>query len=453
MDKNKKFGLLSTIFSLILIACIIMVNLGVDSIATRFPLKADLTQNKIYQLSDYTVNMLKALEKEVNVYAFYDASNENASVMEILYRYQRESDKIKLQVVSPSENPALSLKYDDSNDGLASGTIIFDCDGKYTTVTENDMSDYSTYLGYETELYAEEKFTESIIYVTSDIKKKVSVVLGHGEDDGYEMRNVLNQYGYEKQEITLGEGIPEDTSVLMILAPVKDYTARDIEVLDEYLSNGGKLFIAFEPSAKGLDNFTGYLNEWGFDIPDEFALEGDASKIAFNTSLMFYATGVEHPMVGDIFENQYLVLVANTKPVNHFEVDGVATRPVMTTSQNGYIVSADNAETGKPVLKGTVPIAATSEKSDAKIAVFGSNLYFVDALFREADLANKELFLNALEWLNNQKVNTGIRPKSLAGSLLTISEKQSYMIVGVVVALPILIIGFGIYVFIRRKHK
>ncbi len=453
MNKNRKYGLAATLFSLLLIIIIILVNMGVDLLAQRYPLKADLTRNSIYKLSDYTKNMLKDLNKDVTIYAFYSKAYENDSILEILYRYQRESDRIHLQVVSPEENPALSLKYDESNAGLNSGTIIFDCEGKFTTVTEDEMSNYSLYLGYETELYAEEKFTESIVYVTSDLTKKVYTVAGHGEDNAYEMRNVLSQYGYTREEISLQDGIPEDASILMILAPLKDYSDTEIEVLDQYLNAGGSLFVAFEPSAKGLDHLTGYLSEWGITTTDEFALEGDTDKIAFNSSLMFYATGAGHPLTGDIFNNQYLVLVANTKPVYTQSVSGVTVRSIMSTSENGYVISVDTAEDGEPVQKGTVSIAATAEKENGKIAVFGSNLYFVDSLFNESDLANKELFLNALDWLNNSKVNTGIRPKSLESSILTLSESQTNMVIVVVVALPILILAFGVYVWLRRRHK
>lgn len=454
MNKNRKYGLTATLFSILLIAIIIVVNTGVDLLAQRYPLKADFTQNGIYKLSDYTKNMLYNLDKDVTVYAFYNKADQNDSILEILYRYQRESSRIHLQVVSPEENPALSLKYDETNTGLNSGTIIFDCDGKFTTVTESEMSDYSSYLGYETELYAEEKFTESILYTTSDIKKKIYTVMGHGEDNAYEMRNVLSQYGYERGEVTLAEGsIPEDASVLMILAPVRDYSESEIEVLDEYLKNGGSLFVALEPSAKNLDTLTRYFSEWGITTTDEFALEGDANKIAFNSSLMFYATGAGHPLTGNIFNNQYLVLIANTKPVYTNEVSGVTTRPIMSTSQNGYVISVDSVQDGQPVLQGTVPIAATAEKGDGKIAVFGSNLYFVDSLFNEADLANKEIFLNALEWLGSGEMNTGIRPKSLTSSILTMSEAQTSMIIVVIIALPLLIIAAGVYVWLRRRHK
>lgn len=453
MNKNKKYGIGLTLFSLLLIAIIIVVNYGVDMLAERYPLKADLTRNGIYKLSDYTKNLLHDLDKDVSVYAFYSESGKNDQILEILYRYQRESSHIQLQVVSPEENPALSLKYDESNQGLNEGTIIFDCDGKFTTVTENDMSNYSAYLGYETELYAEEKFTESIVYVTSDVVKKVYTVTGHGEDNGYEMRNVLSQYGYSKTEISLADGIPSDASLLMILAPVRDFSEADISVLDTYLKQGGGLFIAYEPSAKGLDTLNGYLSEWGIEATDEFALEGDANRIAFNTSLMFYATGSTHPISSGIFSNNYLVLVSNTKPVYPKEVSGVTSRAIMTTSEKGYVVSADDVENGKPELKGAVPIAATAEKDDGKIAVFGSDLYFVDALFNEADLANKELFLNSLDWLSGSAVNTGIRPKSLDASVLTMTKAQSNTVIGIVIAIPLIIIAFGVYVWIRRRHK
>ena len=453
MNKNKKYGLLTTVFSLILIAIIIVLNAGVDKLAERYPLKADLTQNGIYKISDYTKNMLKDLQADVDVYAFYLPADKNESILEILYRYQRESEHIKFKVVSPGENPALSLKYDKNNEGLQSGTIIFDCNGKYTTVTSDEMSNYSSYLGYETEIYAEEKFTESIIYVTSDITKKIYTVSGHGEDDGYEMNNVLSQYGYEKAEIKLSDGIPEDTSVLMILAPVKDYTDSDIQILDDYLSEGGKLFVAFEPLAQGLSNLYGYLNEWGIDTKDELVIEGDQTKTLAAGKTMFFATGKDHPLLGNILNNQYMVMIANTKPVYVVETNGVVVREFMSTSKSGYVVSSKNIEDSDAILKGTVPIAATAEKDEGKIVVYGSNLYFADAMFKMPELANKELFLNSLEWLNDDKVNTGIRPKSVVGTMLAISKSQTSMIVSIVIALPILMILFGVYVFIRRRHK
>lgn len=454
MNKNRKYGLSSTIFSIILIAIIIVVNLGIDKLAEKYPLKADLTENGIYKLSDYTKNMLKELDKDVTVYAFYYPTAKNESILEILYRYQRESSHIKLSVVSPGENPALSLKYDESNTGLNSGTVIFDCDGKFTTVTEDDMSNYSSYLGYETEIYVEEKFTESIIYVTSDIRKKIYTVMGHGESDGYDMRNVLNQYSYERAELTLGdEGVPSDASLLMIIAPIRDYTEKEIAVLDGYLKSGGKLFVALEPSAQNLDKLYGYLSEWGIETTDEFVIEGSAGKTAFNNRLMFYATGKSHPINGSIFDNKYTVLVANTKPVYINETKGVVNREVITTSESGYVVSAENFETAEQILKGYVPVAATAEKDETKIAVFGSHLYFMDTIFMTPELANKEMFLNALDWLNGDKVNTGIRPKNVQGTMLTISESQSSMIIGIVIALPIIIVLFGVYVFIRRRHK
>ena len=454
MNQNKKYGVMSVVFSVLLIVIIMVVNTGVDLLAGKYPLKADLTQNGIYKLSDYTKNMLHDLEKDVTVYAFYNKTDRNANILEILYRYQRESNKIHLNIVSPGENPALSLKYDETNSGLNSGTIIFDCDGKFTVVTTEEMSDYSSYLGYETEIYAEEKFSESILYVTSDIVKKVYIDEGHGGSDGYELNTVLSQYGYEKETIRLDKEITaEDVSVYMILGPVKDYTYQEIRYLDGYMKSGGKVFVAFDPSAQKLENLYGYLSEWGIEVKDEFVIEGDSSKSAFNTKLMFYATGLSHPISGDIFTNKYQVMIANTKPVYTNQVSGVVVREIMTTSKNGYTMSAESADSASAVMRGTVPIAATAEKDDARIAVYGSNLYFVDDLFGVGELANKELFLNSLEWLYSTKVNTGIRPKSIQGALLTISESQSALIITVVVAIPVLIIIFGIFVWIKRRHK
>ena len=52
LGKNMKYGLWSSIMTIILIAILVFVNLGVGVLTERYPLKADMTKQGIYQLSD-----------------------------------------------------------------------------------------------------------------------------------------------------------------------------------------------------------------------------------------------------------------------------------------------------------------------------------------------------------------------------------------------------------------
>ena len=451
LGRNIKYGVGSSVIALLLIIILIFVNLGVESLSHRFPLKADLTTEKLYHLSDYTKNVLHALNKPVNIYAIYNLSNTNDGILEILYRYQRESEQVHVQVVDSQNNPEFSVKYSDQAAALTEGSIVFDCEGTYQVVSESDLTNYSAYTQTATSLYAENKFTQAIEFVAAGVKKKVYTVSGHGEDNGYQMNAVLLQAGYEREEISLMSGaVPEDATLLMILAPKRDFQPAEISVLDAYLSAGGGLFITLDAAVKTLDTLEGFLAEWGITTAEEIVYEGDQSKVAFNTPMTFYATGAGHIITGDIFTNKLLVLVANTKPIYVSAVSGVDTRSIISTSEKGFVRELTDIN-GEGIQKGTVAVAAAAQRENGKIVIYGSDKYFVDEIFSEPAIADKDLFLNSLGWVSGEQ-NTGIRPKSLTSDTLMLSYMQTVVIMIIVCLIPVIILVMGIVVWMRRRR-
>lgn len=458
MRKNKKFGFFSVLLAIFMIAIIILANFGVELLCGRYPLKADVSSNKLYSLSEYTKNVMAELDKEVEVYAIYSKGQENDVILEILYRYQRESDKISVNVVGEKEMPELSYKYDKSNNGLNNGTYIFTCGDNFRIVTENDLSDYNMYTKRETEMYAEERFTQAIIEITSDEVKNVYIVSGHGEDDGG-LDGILSKNGYQKKEISLvNSKVPEDCTVLMVRNAGSDFSQTEIAAMDEYLYNGGSMLVLFDPSAYEFTNFYAYLSSrWNVKVNDEIVVEMDQNRT--QNGQEFYASGTGHEIAKNILDvndrNGY-VLASYSKSVE--PVEGTKAKSVMSTSESGYKIPFGVVDNEKGMMDsiyaaGQASIAATSEMNKGKIAVFGSSYYFVDTIFDNPDFVNKELFLNTMEWLHGNKINTGIRPKSMIGTTLTITQAQQNIITVIIVLFPILILLYGIYTWIRRVHK
>ena len=458
MRKNKKFGLFSVLLAIFMIAIIIVANYGVELLSERYPLKADISQNKMYSLSEYTKNAMKELDKEVEVYAIYSQGQENDFILEILYRYQRESDKISVNVVGEKEMPELSYKYDKSNNGLNNGTYIFACGEKFRIVTQDDLSDYNLYTQQETEMYAEEQFTQAILDITSDETKTVYTVAGHGGDDGG-LDGILSKNGYLKKEISLvKDKVPQDCTVLMVRNPGSDFSETEIAALDEYLYNGGSMLVLFDPAAYELTNLYAYLSSrWNVKVNDEIVVEMDQNRT--QNGQEFYASGTGHEIAKNILDvndrNGY-VLASYSKSVE--PVAGTKAKAVMSTSESGYKIPFGVVENAEGMMDsvyaaGQASIAATSEMNKGKIAVFGSSYYFVDTIFDNPDFVNKEIFLNTMEWLHGNKINTGIRPKSMIGTTLTITQAQQNIITVIIVLFPILILLYGIYTWIRRVHK
>ena len=61
--------------------------------------------------------------------------------------------------------------------------------------------------------------------------------------------------------------------------------------------------------------------------------------------------------------------------------------------------------------------------------------------------------MNTLGWLKGQKESLSIRPKSMQQMRLSISGLWSLILSGIVViVLPLLILGAGFVVWMRRRH-
>jgi ABC-type uncharacterized transport system involved in gliding motility auxiliary subunit len=66
---------------------------------------------------------------------------------------------------------------------------------------------------------------------------------------------------------------------------------------------------------------------------------------------------------------------------------------------------------------------------------------------------NGDFFMNSLGWLKGQKESLTIRPKNVQQMRLSISNLWALLLSGIVViVLPLLILGSGFVVWMRRRH-
>ncbi|HTO22507.1 MAG TPA: ABC transporter, partial [Spirochaetia bacterium] len=66
---------------------------------------------------------------------------------------------------------------------------------------------------------------------------------------------------------------------------------------------------------------------------------------------------------------------------------------------------------------------------------------------------NGDFFMNSMGWLRGQKESITIRPKDVSQMRLSMSQLEALLFSGlVVVILPLLILGSGLVVWLRRRH-
>ena len=78
-------------------------------ISDRHNASWDWTKTKRHTLSPQTLKIVRSINKEVNVVAFYDLNTQEfVQVRDLLKRYEAANPKIKVRVVDPIRDPALA---------------------------------------------------------------------------------------------------------------------------------------------------------------------------------------------------------------------------------------------------------------------------------------------------------------------------------------------------------
>ena len=109
----------------------ILVNVLVNVLVEKYPLKLDLTEDAKFEISEESISYLKTLNQDVNFTVlmaeknFQTSSESLKMVSEILERYTQYTDKIHLRYVDPSTNPDVVNQYQANySASLTEGDIV-----------------------------------------------------------------------------------------------------------------------------------------------------------------------------------------------------------------------------------------------------------------------------------------------------------------------------------------
>ena len=174
-------------YSVGLIALAIGIVVAVNLIAGQMPeniRKIDISDNKIYEISDTSRKILKDLDHKVAFQVFAEKDSTDERIRTFLKKYAALSDQIKVEWIDPVLHPS-ALKENNTE----ANTILVSCEdtGKSTAVTfdkiivADEYAYYTTGNATESEFDGEGQLTSAINYVTSDTQKKMYYTTGHGE--------------------------------------------------------------------------------------------------------------------------------------------------------------------------------------------------------------------------------------------------------------------------------
>ncbi len=470
MKNNTKLGLNAVIITVITIVAVILFNAVISTALSKLPLKIDLTENKVYEISNYTKKVMAGIDEEITVYALYPANTSGNEYVtyaeEYLAKYEALSKNFKVTYIDPYNNPSFTKKYEDMGLKINIGSIILECGDSVETISMNDMYSSNQYSG-ETSIDLEKKLTAAIVNVTNEGgKPKVYFTEGHGEYQGAQLSSILNENGYECDTVNIAiNKVPNDAEMLVIMSPTKDFTAEERDALDEYMDNGGKAMVVVEPGKPSLPRLDGYMAEWGITASGDYIIEGDANRaFKFQNGLTIPAPILaEHEITESLNQQKlvYMAPAASSLKADADNIRGAIITPLLTTSSKSWgkiNLAAQTTAKEDGDNEGPLTVAALAEmdtENPGKMAVFGSlQAIELSGIMEETSYANGDLVLNVVAYLTERNVSMDIHAKVISAPRLTMSQGNVtvvWMLLQYI--LPVLVIAAGLIVWLKRRYK
>ncbi len=465
--KAFKYGSLYSLLIAGLIIILILINIGAQKLNWRM----DLTVNKLYSISEDTMDILDGLSEEITIYPVFVTGVQDSItdlIVEVLNSYTAYSNKIKVEYKDPQANPQFSMQYSQSGEALAGGSIVVTCGDKFKVIDPNDVVtagiNYETFQQEIQSIDIEPQISNSILYVSSKTTPVVYVTTGHEEPPLPEqLMKEISLANFELVEIDLVKAskIPDDCKLLLSVSPIMDFTDEEVEKTLEYLNNGGRGVFFVEVLEEPLKNFQKILNQYGVEASNAFLVEGDPNYFVQDYPLNILPE-FEYSDAGQIMEQKVRALLTpNAQAILELEdySDDLLIEHIAVTTEKSYAKTTENImsigkEEGDTDGPFTVCAAITNESNDSRVVVIGNSFLLNESVNSFVGGGNYKFVVNAMNWTQNKESAVYIAPKTYNMEYLYLSQANALLLsLFSVILLPLGIFGFGLSVWYKRKRR
>jgi ABC-type uncharacterized transport system involved in gliding motility auxiliary subunit len=459
----------------------------------RFPVRFDMTEAKLFSLSDATVQMLKQLDKPVHIVFFHDPMMRET--VELYKLIAAQTDKITVEFYDPMINPAQARMR-----GVEfAGTALMESEGRRLQINGPSETDIAN----------------GILRISQGVQQRVCFLDGHGEPDPFSLEShdhlegtaghthglgaklVIHErhgmakarhgleamnYAVEKVSLLQGGQTLSQCAVLVVAGPKAELLPPEVKAIDEYLrSDGNALFMLDAFVRTGLEPLLRGLGV----VPDE--------DIVIDPTSHFWAD-ISSPAVTDYNRHE----ITRDLPLTFFpgarslsptpeRVADTAVRPLINTSRESWgetdpgraefdqgkdlpgpmtlmvaIVRSEkfgaateavvrSLREGVPLKQGGDDTASSKEaKKASRIVVIGDSDFATNSFYHI--LGNGSLFLNTINYLATQENLIGIKPRTydLPRVNLTNRQMKGTFFMSIIL-IPALMAVVGLVVWWRQR--
>lgn len=441
--RSTKLGANTVTMTLAVIAILGLLNF----LGYRHSKRFDLSEEKLYSLSDQTKQILSNLKQDVKIMHF--DKQDDPVLRERVQEYKALSRRISYEFVDPQEKPDVAQQHKITS-------------FNQTIVVAGDRIE-------RTEGIEEQDITNAILKATRNQTKIVYFVEGHQEKsltdssgEGYRaIENALKNENYEVKSVNLvtTNQVPSDASVLVVAGPKQGLFPQEASMIAKYLDEGGKVMLLVDPDTKPqLDEI---FKKWGVEVGDNTII--DVSGVG-----RLFGTGPAVPMVSQYGSHQitrnfqgtmtFFPLARSVKRAADAPSDVMITELLNTSAQSwaetdltlgGQVEFTEGKDTKGPISLGIVADKKVGQKQ-ARLVVIGDSDFATDRYVGMQ--RNGDLFLNSINWLAGDEDLISVRPKEAKDRRVTLTQTQQNLLAFFnYIFLPLLVLGAGVSVWWRRR--
>ena len=362
------------------VALVLVINLIAGQLPSHLK-EFDLTDNRIYEVSDTSKDFLAGLDKDVEIVVLAEEGSTDQRILKFLDQYAALSSHITVTEVDPVAHPAQAAAYDaDSN------SLVVHCEetGKEEAISYNDIITYSydSYYMSEDSFDAEGQLTSALDYVTGDTSKLLYTVTGHGEEDlSSVITDAIDKANFSLSSVSpaLNGGVPEDCDLLIANGPTTDLSESELSLLLDYVDGGGQMILLLPSEYTSLPNWNALLEHYGLTMAEGYIADTARYYPQLGSAFAICATlDLSSPLTSE-FNGDTLTLLTNSLGFTQLSEtpEHVTVTPFMSTSSDGLAVTLDGQQTAGEFLLGAVSERTDSEDSSivGRLTVFGSTSF------------------------------------------------------------------------------
>ncbi len=414
----------------------------------------DLTEDQEYTLTTESQLVLAELKQPVKILGFYtpELSSSRDYVRPLLDQYKRAGgDNVSYEFIDPRSDPVSADRYGVSRDGTV---VVAMGEGSEITASATEM-----------------EITGAIVRLSNPEERKVYFLTGHGEremnstdDLGYsDASDALQAKNYEVAPLNLvgAASVPADAKAVVVAGPTIDLPVAEIQILKDYVAQGGSLVVLLEPpvatEVTDADALVPYLaSDWGVEARSDLVVD-----LRSNIPLTAVADKYESHAITERLANQVTYFPSARSLTTGESAQASATELVLTGSDSwaksnqesilaGSLDYVAEEDTLGPL---AVVLAAEDSATGARLVVVGDSDFAANADFYS--YANGDLLVNSIDWAAHQDALISLTPKQSTPRYVTAPTTQ---VVGLIFLLTVLVIpgavvAAGVYVWLRRRRQ